>query len=123
MDIEQVISNLKKVPAAITMSNEMALQIAKWLEIALEMNDELQDWRSGKLGYGDYKWILIDDKLPDNDSYILLSFSNYSVPIVGRYESYEDGSGNFFAGDEDIPLIKQDVIVNAWMRLPECMED
>lgn len=123
MTIEKVISNLKKVPAAITMSNEIALQIAGWLEKALEINDELQDWRSGKLGYGDYKWISIDDKLPKDDSYILLSFSNYSVPIVGRYESYEDGSGNFFAGDEEIPLIKQDMIVNAWMRLPECMED
>ena len=64
-------------------------------------------------------WIPIDEKLPPDDSYILLSFSNFSIPIVGRYEEDEDGGGNFFAGDEDEPLISQDLFVNAWMPLPK----
>ena len=68
-------------------------------------------------------WIPIDEKLPPDDSYILLSFSNYSVPIVGRYEEDEDGGGNFFAGDEDEPLISQDLFVNAWMPLPKPYEE
>lgn len=55
--------------------------------------------------------------------YLLLSFANYSIPIVGRYEEDPDGGGNFYAGDEDVPLIKQDLFVNAWMILPKCMED
>ena len=68
-------------------------------------------------------WVPIDEKLPPDDSYILLSFSNYSVPIVGRYEEDEDGGGNFFAGDEDKPLISQDLFVNAWMPLPKPYEE
>ena len=68
-------------------------------------------------------WIPIDEKLPPDDSFVLLSFSNFSVPIVGRYEETEDGGGNFFAGDEDEPLISQDLFVNAWMPLPKCYEE
>ena len=36
------------------------------------------------MGYGN--WILIDEKLPDTEDYILLSFENFSLPQVGRYE-------------------------------------
>ena len=68
-------------------------------------------------------WIPIEEKLPQDESYILLSFSNYSVPIVGRYEEDEDGGGNFFAGDEDEPLISQDLFVNAWMPLQKPYEE
>ena len=68
-------------------------------------------------------WIPIDEKLPPDDNFILLSFSNFSIPIVGRYEEDEDGGGNFFAGDEDEPLISQDLFVNAWMPLPKCYEE
>lgn len=63
-------------------------------------------------------WIpLIEERYPENDSYILLSFTNFTIPIVGRYEEDEDG-GAFFAGDEDIPLVSQGMIVNAWRPLP-----
>lgn len=64
-------------------------------------------------------WIPIEEKLPPDDKYILLSFFNFSIPIVGRYEEYEDGSGNFFAGDENETLISQNMYVNAWQPLPE----
>lgn len=62
-------------------------------------------------------WIPIEEKLPENDNYILLSFSNYSLPEVGRYED-----GAFYAGDDEDPLIKYNIIVNAWMPLPKCYE-
>ena len=68
-------------------------------------------------------WIPIEEKLPPDDKYILLSFFNFSIPIVGRYEEYEDGSGNFFAGDEDETLISQNMYVNAWQPLPEPYKD
>lgn len=35
-----------------------------------------------------------------NDDYILLSFMNFTVPQVGRYED-----NNFYLGDEYVPLI------------------
>lgn len=66
------------------------------------------------------EWIDIDYKLPKNDEYVLLSFANFSVPLVGRYYEDEDG-GNFFVGDETEPLIKQGIFVNGWLPLPKCM--
>lgn len=64
-------------------------------------------------------WIPVDEGTPIDSRYILLSFENFSLPCVGRYEEDEEGGGNFYAGDEDIPLIKQDMYVNAWRELPE----
>lgn len=64
-------------------------------------------------------WIPVEEKLPDTDDYILLSFSNFSIPLVGRYESDKDRSGAFYIGDELETCLSQDLFVNAWKPLPE----
>ena len=64
-------------------------------------------------------WISIDERFPDTDSYILLSFSNFTIPVVGRYETDEDGSGAFYIGDELETCLSQDMFVNAWQQLPK----
>ena len=61
-------------------------------------------------------WIPVEERYPDTDNYILLSFSNFAIPIIGRYEEDENG-GAFYAGDEDVTLVSQDLFVNAWMPL------
>lgn len=69
-------------------------------------------------------WIPVDEGTPIDDRYILLSFENFSLPIVGRYEEDKDGGGNFYIGDcygEDTCLAN-DLIVNAWRELPERYE-
>ena len=55
---------------------------------------------------------------PKTGEYILLSFENFSVPMVGRYEEDKNG-GAFYIGDEDEKCVEQDIFVNAWMPLPE----
>ena len=64
-------------------------------------------------------WIDVDQKLPEDDKYILLSFSNFSVPAIGRYEVDEEGCGAFYIGDELETCISQDLFVNAWQPLPD----
>ena len=64
-------------------------------------------------------WIPCSERFPDTDKYILLSFSNFSIPLVGRYEEDEDGSGSFYIGDEMETCLSQDLFVNAWQPLPE----
>ena len=64
-------------------------------------------------------WIPVEDMVPSDDRYILLSFENFSIPAVGRYERDEDGSGAFFLGDEDVCVSSYGVFVNAWMELPK----
>lgn len=44
-------------------------------------------------------WIPCEERFPDTKDYILLSFSNFSVPVIGRWEEDEEG-GAFYIGDE-----------------------
>ena len=71
--------------------------------------NEVEKYNSG--------WIPVEEELPETDKYILLSFSNFSIPCVGRYEEDENG-GAFYVGDETESCVKQDIFVNAWMNLP-----
>ena len=34
-------------------------------------------------------WIPVTERLPENDDYVLMSFENFSLPLVGRYEGDE----------------------------------
>jgi hypothetical protein len=65
------------------------------------------------------KWIPINERFPETDDYILLSFSNCTRPAIGRYVKYEDGSGKFFLCDEEESCIDLDLYINAWMPLPK----
>ena len=69
------------------------------------------------------EWIPVDERLPEivtedgSSDYILLSFDNYNLPAIGRYEEDEDGDGNFFEGDDDRSCLSYGLIVNAWMPM------
>lgn len=67
-------------------------------------------------------WIPVEDeeRKPEPGKYILLSFSNFSVPMIGQYEEDEEG-GVFYVGDcdEDYTCIGNGLYVNAWQQLPE----
>ncbi len=91
-------------------------QITQLDKIYLEKCQEVNELRAQLP-----KWIPVEERLPETDEYILLSFANFSLPIVGRYEADGDGSGTFYLGDcnEEDTCINQDLIVNAWMPLPK----
>lgn len=79
------------------------------LEKAIEIvKQEAEQYNNG--------WIPCSEP-PENDRYVLLSFENFSVPMVGRYEEDENG-GAFYVGDDDETCVSQDMFVNAWMNLP-----
>lgn len=59
-------------------------------------------------------WIPCSERFPEDDNYILLSFSNFTLPLVGRFED-----NAFYIGDEVVSCVSQDLFVNAWMPLPE----
>ena len=69
----------------------------------------------------DTGWIPVEQRFPDDDDFILLSFDNFSIPMIGRYEELEDGGGSFYLGDcdEDDTCMANNLFVNAWMPLPE----
>lgn len=65
-------------------------------------------------------WIPADEP-PKDDNYVLLSFENFSLPLVGRYESDGKGGGSYYIGDcdEEDTYIANYLYVNAWQPLPK----
>ena len=65
-------------------------------------------------------WIPADEP-PKDDNYVLLSFENFSLPLVGRYESDGKGGGSYYIGDcdEEDTCIANYLYVNAWQPLPQ----
>ena len=65
------------------------------------------------------RWIPVTEKLPEPETYILVSFDNFTLPDIATYRVDDDGSGAFYQGDEDYTYISVGFYVNAWMPLPE----
>lgn len=70
-------------------------------------------------------WIPAEEELPSDDRFVLMSFSNFTLPMIGRYEQQEDGSGNWYIGDcdEGDTCLANNLFVNAWMELPKAYEE
>lgn len=66
----------------------------------------------------DDSWIPVDDeRKPGNGDYVLVSFDNFSLPDIARYEE-DDNGGTFYPGDMEESYLKIGLIVNAWKPLP-----
>ena len=68
-----------------------------------------------------HRWIPVEERLTEEDEYVLMSFENFTLPIIGRYEKDNDGGGAWYIGDDDgcDTCSSQNLFVNAWMPLPE----
>ena len=64
------------------------------------------------------RWIPVEERLPNPDDQILLSFENFDIPLVGHYEEDGDG-GAFYVGDDLESCASAYLFVNAWMPLPK----
>ena len=64
------------------------------------------------------RWIPISEQLPEDESYILVSFENATMPDIARYEENDEG-GAFYPGDDEKSYSSYGIFVNAWMPLPE----
>lgn len=63
--------------------------------------------------------IPVDEKLPDPDKYILVSFENFPIPMIGIYTVDDDDGGTFRVSGEDDSFLEHGLHVNAWMELPK----
>lgn len=64
------------------------------------------------------RWIPISEQLPEDESYIIVSFENATMPDIARYEENDEG-GTFYPGDDEKSYSSYGIFVNAWMPLPE----
>lgn len=116
--VDEIYSCMTKVENCETLSEEVAEQEVVLVKAGsdryIKLNGVLSEEQIQEVS-----WIPIEEKLPPQDTYILLSFSNYTMPVIGRYEEDENGNGNFYDGDDEPPLISYELYVNAWQPLPE----
>lgn len=104
-----------------TMNEDGALDIYNdTYDITIHCESEKEQKEVEKILKTYHSWIPVEERLPEDDRYILLSFENFSLPLVGRYEENEEG-GAFYIGDcdEEDTCISNDLYINAWMSLPE----
>lgn len=66
----------------------------------------------------EHGWIPISERLPEYESYILVSFENSTMPDIARYEENDEG-GTFYPGDDEKSYSSYGIFVNAWMPLPK----
>ena len=93
--------------------DDLVARLAEYEDTGLEPKEVLQ------LKKNAVRWIPVTERLPDPESYILVSFENFSLPNIATYRVDEDGSGAFYPGDEDYTYLSMKFFVNAWMPLPE----
>ena len=68
------------------------------------------------------RWISCNERFPDADNYVLVSFENCSSPDIGRYEE-DDSGGAFYPGNDEESYASHGLFVNAWMPVPESYQD
>ena len=65
------------------------------------------------------QWIPCSERLPEDESYILVSFENSTMPDIARYEENDGENDKFYPGDVEETYAHYGLVVNAWMPLPE----
>ena len=119
--MQEGIENAKKliVEHPVDKLDQVANDTAKsWIHAYKEVIKKIESCESMFKTDSSDRWIPCSERMPEADEYILLSFSNYSGLVLGRYEE-DDGGGAFCEGDSLTPLTQYDVFVNAWMPLPK----
>lgn len=74
-----------------------------------------------KMKQNTVQWIPVTERLPESGKYVLMSFENFTLPAIGRYEVNDEGDGAWYLGDNDEgdTCSSMGLFVNAWMPLPE----
>lgn len=87
-----------------------------------QIYNEIKQLKAGEAEEYNGGWIPADEP-PETDAYVLLSFANFSMPMVGRYDEEETCGGAYYIGDEVVSCVSQDLFVNAWQPLPESYKE
>ena len=103
---------------------DVGITFEEWKYVVDVFNSELL---KAPENYCDILWHVIEAEnpktFPPTDEHILLNFSNFTLPCIGRCEGNEDEGFTFFEGDDEKSLASYGLFVNAWMPLPTRYEE
>ena len=97
------------------LNEEMQEQARQMLERVARLSDEIERMK----GEERQQWIPVTERLPEPESYVMVSFKNASIVDIASYRIDDGGSGAFYPGDMDESYVSVGVFVNAWKPLPE----
>lgn len=89
-------------------------RLAEYEDSGLEPAEVLQLKKNSE----EDRWVPVLEQLPEPEKLVMLSFSNFSLPMIGRYTEDAADDGTFRVGDADEGFAEHDLYVNAWMPLP-----
>jgi hypothetical protein len=86
------------------------------------IRETVEEIKQSKTGH----WIPVSERLPELDddgysTYVLVSFSNFTLPFIGQLRK-TDGENHWYEGDDEKTLDSFGLHVNAWMPLPKAYE-
>lgn len=95
--------------------DDLAARLAEYEDTGLEPKEVLQ------LKKNAVRWIPVTERMPESGKYVLMSFENFTLPAIGRYEVNDEGDGAWYLGDNDEgdTCCSVGLFVNAWMPLPD----
>lgn len=95
--------------------DDLVARLAEYEDTGLEPKEVLQ------LKKNAVQWLLVTERLPESGKYVLMSFENFTLPAIGRYEVKDEGDGAWYLGDNDEgdTCCSVGLFVNAWMPLPK----
>ena len=66
-------------------------------------------------------WIPVTERVPENDDYVLMSFSDFPLVSTGYYVGNKETGGNWYLANwiDEYTCLANDLFVNAWMPLPK----
>ena len=99
--------------------DDLVARLAEYENTGLEPKEVLQ------LKKNEVRWIPVTERLPESGKYVLMSFENFTLPAIGRYEVKDEGDGAWYLGDNDEgdTCCSVGLFVNAWMPLPEAYRE
>lgn len=99
--------------------DDLVARLAEYEDTGLEPKEVLQ------LKKNAVQWLLVTERLPESGKYVLMSFENFTLPAIGRYEVKDEGDGAWYLGDNDEgdTCCSAGLFVNAWMPLPKAYRE
>ena len=104
---------------SVSKRDELVARLAEYEDTGLAPVEVL------KLKQNTVQWIPMAKELPESADYVLMSFENFSLPAIGRYEVNDEGDGAWYLGDDNggDTCCSAGLFVNAWMPLPEAYKE